>query len=74
MTKAGKLSPREQQVVALLCDGLSNIEICERLGITRRTLEAHIAHVSWGWRLDRPLRHELLARQTAELNRLQTAS
>jgi DNA-binding NarL/FixJ family response regulator len=38
------LSPRELEVVHLLVDGLSNQEIAERLGLSRRTVHAHVAN------------------------------
>jgi DNA-binding NarL/FixJ family response regulator len=37
------LSPRQQQVVTLVCDGLSNREIAEKLGVTVGTLKIHFA-------------------------------
>jgi DNA-binding CsgD family transcriptional regulator len=39
------LSPREQEVAALLADGLSNRQIANRLVITERTVKAHIEHI-----------------------------
>jgi len=38
------LSPREQEVAALLADGLSNRQIAQRLVITERTVKAHVEH------------------------------
>jgi DNA-binding CsgD family transcriptional regulator len=39
------LSPREQQVAALLVRNLSNRQIADRLVITERTFAAHIEHI-----------------------------
>jgi DNA-binding NarL/FixJ family response regulator len=38
------LTPRELEVIRLLVDGLSNQEIADRLGLSRRTVQAHIAN------------------------------
>jgi DNA-binding NarL/FixJ family response regulator len=40
-----ELSPREQQVAALLAEGLTNRQIAERLVVTERTVAAHIEHI-----------------------------
>jgi DNA-binding CsgD family transcriptional regulator/tetratricopeptide (TPR) repeat protein len=40
-----ELSPREQQVAALLAEGLTNRQIAERLTVTERTVAAHIEHI-----------------------------
>ena len=37
-----ELSAREQQVIALVCDGLSNRGIAEKLGVTEGTVKAHL--------------------------------
>lgn len=37
-----ELSHREQQVVTLVCDGLSNKEIATRLGVTEGTVKGHL--------------------------------
>jgi two-component system, NarL family, nitrate/nitrite response regulator NarL len=37
-----ELSHREQQVVTLVCDGLSNKEIAGRLGVTEGTVKIHL--------------------------------
>jgi len=39
------LTPREQEVLALVIDGLSNKQGGHRLGISTRTFEAHRAHL-----------------------------
>jgi len=39
------LSDREREVLALLAKGLTNGAIAERLGLSRRTVETHVAHV-----------------------------
>jgi LuxR family maltose regulon positive regulatory protein len=39
------LSPREQEVLSLLCDGLSNDEIARSLFIAQSTVKVHLRHV-----------------------------
>jgi len=41
----GMLTPREDQVSELITDGLTNQEIAVRLGISRRTADAHAEHI-----------------------------
>jgi DNA-binding NarL/FixJ family response regulator len=40
-----RLSPREQEIVQLVVDGLSNLEAANRLGISEATVKAHLTHV-----------------------------
>jgi DNA-binding NarL/FixJ family response regulator len=37
------LSPREAEVLRLVVEGLLNMQIAARLGITERTVKAHLA-------------------------------
>ncbi|MGP0049301.1 MAG: response regulator transcription factor [Solirubrobacteraceae bacterium] len=43
MCEIPTLSPRELQVVRLVVDGLSNPQIADRLRISSRTAQAHVA-------------------------------
>jgi DNA-binding NarL/FixJ family response regulator len=38
------LTPREGEVAALVAAGFSNLEIADRLHVTERTVENHVAH------------------------------
>ena len=44
-TEASNLSPREQQIVSYLADGLSNKQVAAKLGIHVRTVETHRARI-----------------------------
>jgi non-specific serine/threonine protein kinase len=42
---AAPLTSREREIAALVAEGLSNREIAARLGISKRTVDAHIEHI-----------------------------
>jgi DNA-binding NarL/FixJ family response regulator len=44
-TGAAELSPREREVLALVRQGLANKQIARRLGISERTVKAHLTSV-----------------------------
>ena len=45
MTLAPQVSPRELEVARLIAEGLSNRAIAGRLGLSERTIEAHVEHI-----------------------------
>jgi DNA-binding NarL/FixJ family response regulator len=45
MTGLSELTPREQEVLALLAEGLSNTEIANRLFIGDATVKTHVARI-----------------------------
>ncbi len=40
-----KLTPRQQQVLALMAEGRSNAAIAERLSITEKAVVQHVSHI-----------------------------
>ena len=45
MRPADPLSSREREVLVLLCKGMANKQIARHLGISERTVKAHLTHV-----------------------------
>jgi DNA-binding NarL/FixJ family response regulator len=43
--EASRLTPREKQVVALICRGMKNKQIAENLHITPGTVKVHLMHI-----------------------------
>jgi DNA-binding NarL/FixJ family response regulator len=40
-----RLTPRQKEVFALLCQGLTNKHICRRLNIAQPTVKAHVSAI-----------------------------
>jgi DNA-binding NarL/FixJ family response regulator len=40
-----RLTPRQQEVLALMCQGLTNKHICRHLNITQGTVKAHVSAI-----------------------------
>jgi two-component system nitrate/nitrite response regulator NarL len=62
-----ELSDRQQQIITLLCDALSNREIAEKLGVTEGTIKAHL-HTIYG-KLGVQSRSELMSALAARPRR-----
>jgi DNA-binding NarL/FixJ family response regulator len=43
--RLARLSEREHQILSLIAEGRSNQAICERLVLTKKTVETHIRHI-----------------------------
>ena len=44
-TSAVRLSPREREVLALVADGATDVDVGSRLGLSARTVQKHLEHV-----------------------------
>ncbi len=44
-TEELNLTPRETEILELLCEGLANKEIADRLGISNETVRVHLKHI-----------------------------
>ena len=42
---APRLTPREREIVQLICEGMKNKEVAEALGITAGTVKVHLMHI-----------------------------
>jgi non-specific serine/threonine protein kinase len=42
---AGLLTSRKRQIAALVGEGMSNRDIARQLGISKRTVDAHLEHI-----------------------------
>ncbi|WP_150627398.1 response regulator [Pandoraea captiosa] len=45
MQRLASITPRQREVLRLVCDGLRNGEIAARLGMTEKTVKAHVSAV-----------------------------
>lgn len=45
LIERSKLTPREKQIAELICEGLTNREIAEKLKMAEKTVKYHITHV-----------------------------
>lgn len=58
--RRARLTPAEQKVVALVCEGLTNPQIAQRLYVSPRTIQGHLLKVFK--KLDVSSRSELVAK------------
>jgi len=44
-TTADLLTPRERQILQLLADGMSNVDVADKLFISQETVKSHVRHI-----------------------------
>jgi DNA-binding NarL/FixJ family response regulator len=63
---SGGLTGREVEVLRFLADGLSDRQIAERLGISKRTVSTHVSHILAKLSVGKRAEAALLARHLPE--------
>ena len=69
-----KLSPRQLEVLALLCEGLSNKLIARQLSISTGTVKAHISSILRGLGVSSRLQAFVRARESGLLGRVSASA
>ena len=64
-----RLTPRQTEVLRLMCDGLRNAEIAEQLGMTEKTVKAHVSAVLSGLGVPNRTQATLVARRAGLLGK-----
>ncbi len=64
-----RLTPRQTEVLRLMCDGLRNGEIAEQLGMTEKTVKAHVTAVLSGLGVLNRTQATLVARRAGLLGK-----
>ena len=67
-TREVHLTPRQRDVLALLCEGLPNKLICRRLNISAGTVKAHISSILRELGVSSRLQAVVAARETSLLD------
>ena len=44
-TTADLLTPREREILQLLADGMSNVDVADKLFISQETVKSHVRHI-----------------------------
>ncbi len=45
LTPAGRLTPRELQIVAAIVEGASNKDVGQQFGLSQQTVKNHLSHI-----------------------------